>query len=38
MTPCEEAAARQKDIQRLLQALCTALGINIDTLGLEMKL
>lgn len=38
MTSCEEASVRQRDIQRLLQALCSALGINIDTIGLELKL
>lgn len=38
MTQCEEAAARQRDIQRLLQALCKAIGVNLDSIGLEMKL
>lgn len=38
MTSCEEASVRQRDIQRLLQALCTVFGINIDMIGLELKL
>lgn len=32
---CEEAAARQRDIQRLLQALCVTLGVDITKIGLE---
>jgi|GEM_PF-6738522 len=38
MTQCEEAAAHQRDIKRLLQALCSALGVDLDSLGLELKL
>ena len=38
MTQCEEAAKRQRDIQRLLQAIARASGVKIDNLGLEMKL
>lgn len=38
MTQCEEASKRQRDIQRLLQALCSVLGVDLNTLGLELKL
>ena len=45
MTQCDEALQLQREIarllrdnQRLLQALCSALGNNLDSLGLENKL
>lgn len=37
-TSCDQAIADQRDIKRLLQALCTALGIDITKIGLEFPL